>query len=160
MKKIFLTLVFCILAITAFAQIKSIDVKADYRAGVFGPKGDPGIGIGATFELAENFDFAPRFNWYFVNDGTRFTAEADLHYNFTEISDDFYLYPIVGVGLYHYNWEAGNEDHNRNKVLANFGAGIGYPINENFTVFGEVKYQVVAGEKSDTYFSAGLSYCF
>lgn len=160
MKRIFLSLVFSILAVTAFAQLKSIDIKADYRAGVFGPKGDPGIGAGFTLELAENFDMAPRFNWYFVNSGSRFTAEADFHYNFTEINDDFYLYPIVGAGLYHYNWKADSESHNRNKVLANLGAGIGYPLNEYFTSFAEIKYQMVAGEKSDTYFSIGLSYCF
>ncbi len=159
MKKFLFTLAFSFLAFVSFAQIKSIDIKADYRAGVFGPNGDAGAGAGVTIELSEKFDLSPRFNWYFVDKGTRFTAEADLHYNLTEISDDFYLYPLIGAGVYHYNWTS-DESHNRNKVLFNAGCGIGYPLNEYFTAFGEAKYQIVAGEKSDTYFSIGVSYCF
>lgn len=160
MKRFFITLLVSLLTVTAFSQIKSIDAKIDYRAGILGPHGDPGIGAGLTFELAENFDLAPRFNYYIVDDGNKFTVEADFHYNFTEINDDFYLYPLVGGGIYHYNWKEVEESHNRNKFLLNLGAGIGYPMNEYFTAFGEIKYQIVAGEKSDTYFSAGISYCF
>lgn len=159
MKKLLFTLVLSFLACVSFAQIKSVDAKIDYRAGVFGPKGDAGAGLGVTIELSEKIDFAPRFNWYMVSDGTRFTAEADLHYNLTEISDDFYLYPLLGAGVYHYNWKD-TESHNHNKVLINAGCGIGYPLSEYFTVFGEAKYQIIAGEDSDTYFSAGISYCF
>lgn len=158
MKKILLTLVCCLMSLTAFAQIKSIEIMADYRAGIIGPKGDPGIGVGLTWELAENFDVVPRFHWYLDNDATKFNAEIDFHYNFTEISDNFYLYPIVGGGLYHFF----SDEHNRIKALANLGGGIGYPLNDHFNLFGEIKYQIIAGETSvsGTYISAGLSYCF
>lgn len=159
MKKILLLLVCSLMAVTSFAQIKSVDVKADYRTGIFGPKGDPGVGVGVTFELAENLDLAPRFNWYMPSHGTRFTAEADVHYNFTTVSEEFYLYPLVGVGIFHHNWKD-DETHNRNKILCNLGGGIGYPINQSFTAFGEIKYQMVAGESNDTYVTIGLSYCF
>lgn len=158
MKKILVILVCCLMSVTAFAQIKSVEVMVDYRAGIIGPKGDPGIGAGITWELAENFDMVPRFHWYLDSNATKFNAEVDFHYNLTEISDDFYLYPILGGGMYHYF----SDEHNRMKALINAGAGIGYPLNENFTAFGEIKYQVIAGENSvsGTYLTVGISYCF
>ncbi len=158
MKKILLTLVCCLMTVVSFAQIKSVDVMADYRAGIIGPKGDPGIGLGLTWELAENFDMVPRFHWYLDGDATKFNAEVDFHYNFTEVFDNFYLYPVVGGGLYHYF----SDDHKRIKALINAGAGIGIPLNDSFNFFGEIKYQIIAGENrvSGTYISAGISYCF
>jgi len=158
MKKILVIVVYCLMSVTAFAQIKSVEVMVDYRAGIIGPKGDPGIGAGITWELAENFDMVPRFHWYLDSNATKFNAEVDFHYNLTEISDDFYLYPILGGGMYHYF----SDEHNRMKALINAGAGIGYPLNENFTAFGEIKYQVIAGENSvsGTYLTVGISYCF
>lgn len=161
MKKFFLSLVLSLMAVTAFAQIKSVDAKVDYRLGTFHLKGDPGIGLGITMELAENFDLAPRFIWYMVNHGTQFNAEADLHYNF-EINEDWYAYPIIGAGLFHNNWKDDLGSHNHNKVLGNLGVGAAYQLNENFRAFAEAKYQQIVGEKdfSDTYISIGISYCF
>ena len=167
MKRLFLSLVISLLAVTTFAQLKSIDAKLDYQVGIIGPKGDPGIGAGITYELAENFDLVPRFMFYVVDSGKKYTIEADLHYNLTELNDNMYFYPLIGVGLYHNNWkddplpnEKEGKKHNHNKALLNAGAGLGYPMNDSFTLIGELKYQAIAGEKGGTHLSIGLSYVF
>ena len=74
MKKLFLMAVMCVMTMSAMAQIKSVDVKANLR-------GDFGLGVGITMPILENIDFAPNFNYYF-SDGTVFTIDGDFHYNF------------------------------------------------------------------------------
>ena len=72
MKKILLMAVMCLMTMSAMAQIKSVDVKANLR-------GDFGIGAGLTMPVFDKIDFAPNFNYYFT-DGTVFTLDGDFHY--------------------------------------------------------------------------------
>ena len=62
MKKIFVTLALAVMTIAASAQIQSVDIKGDLR-------GDFGLGVGLTTGIVKEIDFAPSFNYYFVNNG-------------------------------------------------------------------------------------------
>ena len=59
MKKLFMVALLCTMTVSAMAQIKSVDVKANLR-------GDFGIGAGITMPVLESIDFAPTFNYYFA----------------------------------------------------------------------------------------------
>lgn len=141
MKKMFVTLMLCIMTIAASAQLKTVDVKADLR-------GDFGLGAGVTFGLLEKIDLAPRFNYYFAGEGANlFTIDADVHYNF-DVADKFNVYPIAGLVYLHAT--------DFNKIGVNLGVGGQYQITDKFGAFVEAKYQWVDGW-DDTYFSLGVN---
>lgn len=147
MKKLFLMAVMCVMTMSAMAQIKSVDVKANLR-------GDFGLGVGITMPILENIDFAPNFNYYF-SDGTVFTIDGDFHYNF-KLDQNWTVYPMVGLLWFHWAPEIGSD---YNKIGANVGAGARYSINSQWSAFAEAKYQWVS-DFDETFFSLGVNYKF
>ncbi|MBR6196101.1 MAG: outer membrane beta-barrel protein [Bacteroidaceae bacterium] len=148
MKKIILSMILGIMTITASAQLKSFDIKGDLR-------GDFGIGAGVTLGVNDKIDFAPAFNWFFTEGNlTVWAIDADFHYNF-DVAQDFKVYPIAGLALYH--WSVSNEGVNtgKTKLGVNLGCGCQYDFSDNLAGFVDLKYQWVDGA-DDTYFSLGV----
>lgn len=142
MKKIILSMILGIMAITASAQIKTVDIKGNLR-------NDFGIGGGITIGLNDKIDFSPALNYFFVDgDGNCWTTDADFHYNFG-IAQDFRVYPILGGTLCH------PASGSTIKFGINLGCGCQYDFTESFAGFVDLKYQYVDGW-DDTYFSLGV----
>lgn len=160
MKKIFVAFMMCVMAVTASAQLKSVDVKADLR-------GDFGLGAGVTLGLAPNLDFAPNFNYYFVDGGNCFTLDGDFHYNIN-LDNALTLYPLAGVLWYHAKADDVTIDGHKvsgaswNKLGINLGCGLRYDLNAQWGIFAEAKYQFIvdADGADDTFFSLGVNYKF
>lgn len=147
MKKIIFSMLLAIIAVTASAQVKTIDIKGDLRH-------DFGLGVGVTTDLTDNIEFSPAANFYFC-DGTNLQFEADFHYKF-DIGDDFILYPIVGGGLNFDSYkDAEEKSHTNLKFLVNLGCGVQKQLTDNLAGFVECKYQWCGGG-GDTYFSLGV----
>lgn len=146
MKKIFLTVMTCVMAMTASAQVKSVDFKANLR-------GDFGLGVGITTALNEKIDFAPSFNYYFNDGHDSFTIDGDFHYNFP-LGNSFSAYPMVGAVLFHAK--------DFTKFGLNAGAGLNYDVNGKIGVFAEAKYQFLFDAKGadDTFLTLGVHYSF
>lgn len=144
MKKIFATLMLCVMTIAASAQVKSVDVKGDLR-------GDFGLGVGITADLVNNFEIAPSFNYYFVDGATVLTVEADFHYDF-QVATNWNVYPIVGA-TYYYSKVKGVDAWS--KFGVNLGVGTEYQFTKTLAGFVEGKYQWIDGA-DDTYFSLGV----
>ena len=153
MKKLFMVALVCTMTVSAMAQIKSVDVKANLR-------GDFGIGAGITMPVLESIDFAPTFNYYFADGCNMFTVDADFHYNF-ELDQTWTIYPMAGLLWFHNGvdgiGEAKGEDYN--KLGVNIGVGARYDINDRWAAIAEAKYQWVDGW-DDTFFSLGVNYKF
>lgn len=139
MKKIILSMILGIMAITASAQLKTLDIKGNLR-------NDFGIGAGVTLGITDKIDFAPAFNYFFAEgDANVWAIDADFHYNFN-VGDNFQVYPILGATLFH----AGET-----KFGVNIGAGCQYDFTKKVAAFVDLKYQYVDGW-DDTYFSLGV----
>lgn len=149
MKKVLLMAIMCVMTMSAMAQIKSVEGKANLR-------GDFGLGVGITMPVMEKIDFSPNFNYYFT-DGTVFTLDADFHYNF-EMDQNWTLYPLIGLAWFHASHEIGDGD-DYNKIGANLGGGARYDINSQWAAFVEAKYQWVS-DFDDSFFTLGVSYKF
>ena len=91
MKKIIISMMLALVAVTASAQIKTVDIKGSLRS-------DFGLGIGITGDLSNKIEFSPSFNYYFIEDCTCFQLEADFHYNIP-LGSGFKFYPLVGAGI-------------------------------------------------------------
>ena len=73
MKKLFLTLLMCVSVFTVSAQLKTVDLRV-------GVRNTFGIGGGITIGILDFVDFAPNFNYFFTENGSTFSADADFQY--------------------------------------------------------------------------------
>ena len=167
MKKVFLSLALCSIALAASAQLKSIDATYDYL-------NNTGIGAGVTFGLgdliegADSFEFAPRASLYFPSSGSCYTLSADVHYLLPEFVENLEIYPLGGLGFYHNNYKAREYDKNMNwktvtvtdnNLLFQVGGGARYHFHENWAGFAEEKFQITDGSLYN-YLTVGISYTF
>lgn len=158
MKKIFLSAALCAVAMAASAQLKSVDAKLDLR-------GETGFGAGVTLGLGDKLELAPSVSLFFPGDDiTMYQAEANVHYILPfEFHENLQLYPIGGVGYFHYDWDydgyGGHVEVSDNELLINVGAGARWHFNEQWAAFAEEKYQIVDGY-NDNFLSIGISYKF
>ena len=75
MKRFLLIVSLLVASVSASAMgFRSLDLKANLRS-------DFGLGVGMSFNLPANFEFAPSFNYYF-DSGNAFTIDADFRYRF------------------------------------------------------------------------------
>lgn len=143
MKKFFIATILAVAAVLpASAQVRSLDMKANLRS-------DFGLGIGVTFQLPRNFEFAPSLNYYF-NDSNTLTIDGDFRYRF-ELPRNFSIYPILGPVFFH------ADDYN--KLGVDIGLGFAYDINSHWAIGAEGKYQYV-DDWDDAYLSFCASYKF
>lgn len=146
MKKILVIAMMFVMALTASAQVKSFDVKGDLR-------NDFGLGLGVTCGFNERIDFAPSFNYYFVDAGHFFTVDADVHFNTRLMATDFSFYPLAGVAVM--NSGAKGVD-SVTKLGVDLGAGVKYNVTNNVGLFLECKYQWFS-KWDDLYLSLGVN---
>lgn len=147
MKKVILSLLMCIMALSASAQLKTFDAKLNLR-------GDLGLGAGVTLGLTNSVDLAPSVNIYF-GDGTCFTLDGDFHLNLP-VGDEFTVYPLVGPAIFHNSY-----DHRSwSKLGVNLGCGGRYNVTNTLDIFAELKYQFLfdADGFDDTFFTVGVSF--
>lgn len=154
MKKLLLSLVLCVMAITASAQLKSVDAKLDLR-------GDFGFGAGVTLGVGDKIEIAPSASLYFpASHYTMYTADVNVHYLLPfEIHEQLELYPLAGVGYYHYSYDYAGYDWSHNELLINVGAGARWHINDAWAAFAEEKFQIVDGYNSN-FMTVGISFKF
>ena len=147
MKKLIASAMLVASAVTASAQIRTIDAKSSIR-------NDFGLGIGITVDLTDNIEFSPSASYYFAGSSiTNLQAEADFHYKF-DVGDEFTVYPILGAGLDYDNTKDSHSDLN---FLLNMGCGLKKDFTSTLAGFVECKYQWIGGHGRDgAYLTAGV----
>lgn len=163
MKKIFISMIFCVMAIAASAQVETLDIKANLR-------GELGLGIGLTADIGNDFEFSPSLNYEFWDCGTHLDVEGDFHYN-VDLGKKFTFYPVFGL-LLHYrafdddHWHDPHHHHHdydghydccneKLRLGVDLGVGFKYDFSRKCAGFIEGKYQYVK-HNSDSYFSMGV----
>ena len=147
MKKLIASAMLVASAVTASAQIRTIDAKSSIR-------NDFGLGIGITVDLTDNIEFSPSASYYFVGSSiTNLQAEADFHYKF-DVGDEFTVYPLLGAGL---NYDNTTDSHSDLNFLMNLGCGLKKDFSSSLAGFVECKYQWIGGHGHDgAYLTAGV----
>lgn len=146
MKKLFLFVIMSVMAITVSAQIRSVDVRGNFRERF-------GIGIGATMELSERLDASPSFNHYFVKDAHAWSIDADFHYNLP-IESDFVFYPILGLSFWN---QGGDELAGKIRLGISGGVGARYEVVDRVSVFAEAKYHWL-NKMDDMFLAVGVNF--
>ncbi len=171
MKKI--TFITALLLGTLFSQAQiKLGGKVTYGSDI------ESIGIGAKglYEIDDEWDVSGELVYFFGEDESRgggvevesnlFTINADAHYNFDINVDQLGVYALGGLNIAF--WEAttstpsipslgvpgGESEVDGSEVGLNLGGGAIYELQENISLFSELKF--VVGDFDQVVFSAGV----
>lgn len=174
MKKIFTLLFVAVMAIGAYAQRGQMaagftlmavpSLESHYSSTNFGFGGKFQYSLTDKIRLEGDVDYITK------NKGmSQFDLIANAHYMFN-IAPRFNMYPIVGLGYAHLNYDGGDIDididgvefHSNNsegRFLFNAGLGFEYELTRNLIGSFEVKYQYV-DDWSKLPIAFGIAYRF
>lgn len=139
MKKIFVTMMVCLMASTAlWAQEGKwgIGLNLGYGTGT----SQAFLGGRLLYDIDDRFDVVGSFNRYFKDHGLKsWDINADFHWNVYRESL-FEVYPLVGISIFHQKWESWKDTW----FGVNIGAGIMFNINDHWKIGAELKGQIMS----------------
>ena len=149
MKKILLLIVIAISAISVKAQDRAFG--ADLNLGL----GDPiGFGIGVKYHHGLNDDWRATADVkYLFGKSNVFEINANINYLIEFSTSDAKIYPLAGIGLW-----SGFGDVSKVNMVFNVGAGIDYPLGDNWYANAEFAFKF--WDYSYENLSVGLMYKF
>lgn len=149
MKKILLLIVIAISAISVKAQDRALG--ADLNLGLGTPIG---FGIGAKYHHGFNDEWRATADIkYLFGNSNVFEINTNINYLIEFSTSDIKLYPLAGIGL----WAGFGEISTANMVF-NVGAGIDYPLGDNWYANAEFTFKF--WDNSYENLSVGLMYKF
>ena len=135
----FLNLVFFLFATTyvTHAQIAA-------RAGLsYGTEAEHiALHLGGEYEITEQITGALKFNYFLTGDDYSYWGlNFDGHYIFEQESG-LELYPLAGINIFHWSFDSGipGFDFDETKFGLNVGGGVQYPVSDQISLIGEIKY--------------------
>ena len=150
MKKLFLTMMMCLLACgAAWAQQGKWNIGLNLGYGTDISKAF--LGGRVMYEIDDRFDVVGSFNRYFKEsvgevDVKYWDINADFHWNAIQ-RDLFNFYPLVGLTYLHGKASYAGESEGDGRFGVNLGVGIMFNINEHWAAGAEAKYQIIDGSQ-------------
>lgn len=142
MKKLFVTLMVCLMASTALCAQEGkwgIGLNLGYGTDL----SQAFLGGRVLYDIDDRFDVVGSFNRYFKDHGLKsWDINADFHWNVYR-QELFEVYPLVGLSFLHQKWG----DWNDNYFGVNIGAGIMFNINDHWKIGAEMKGQIMSGSQ-------------
>ncbi len=159
MKKIFIAL--CLASCFCASAQEKGDMGVGLNLGVApcleSGAGLTNLGIGAKYQynVSNPVRLEGAVNYWFKDKGwSVLDIDVNVHYLFN-LSENFSLYPLVGLGYSNVNYTYASE----NKMHINVGVGCQYNITEKISVDAEVKYSYI-GNFQRLPIMVGVSYKF
>lgn len=166
MKKLLSVICAVLMSTALMAQEGSKFVGANVNYGVYSNRNEFGLGAKFQYEFIDQWRGEASANYYFEqNDISTWDFSANLHY-ILPMPQGFNIYPLAGVCFDYIHAKVHYLDIERqvqsyirttSRLGLNLGAGIEYPLNNQFKVNAEVKYQLVQGYNRPV-ISLGVSY--
>lgn len=173
MKKLFSMICAVLMSTALMAQEGSMFVGANVNYGVYSNRNEFGLGAKFQYEFIDQWRGEASANYYFEqNDISTWDFSANVHY-ILPMPQGFNIYPLAGVCFdYIHTYrefiikssdtevplqEVFPLRRNHTRLGLNLGGGIEYPLNNQFKVNAEVKYQLVQGYNRPV-ISLGVSY--
>ncbi len=167
MKKLMKTLVLCA-ALLAGATTVSAQTEGQMAAGVnfaIGTGDDyTNYGLGAKFQytVVDNLRLEPSFTYFFEKDNENISywdVDFVAHYLFN-LTNGVYFYPLVGFGVFGWNYDSSLGSDNDSKFIGNVGAGLDFTLTQNVTFGADYKYKWGSDNFDRSVFSLGLTFAF
>ena len=145
MKKLIVMLMLTLFSIGAYAQTQQGQSSFGFNLGYnFNDVGNATIGIDYRYCVTDAFRLTPSITHFVKNDGLNAWAiDMNAHYVF-KLSEMFGFYPLAGLSLSFWNWDAGHGlSHNETRLGANIGLGGEVYATDNLSIGLEVKYNII-----------------
>ena len=141
MKKLMMMACMMLFSTAMFAEQGDTFVGAGLSYGIHSDYKNFGIGVKGQYEIFDNFRADAQVDHFFMHDGVSLSdVNVNLQYAFGE--DNLRYYPLVGVALVGHSYNSFGF-LSEAKVGFNIGAGAELPVNDNWKIFFEAKYQAV-----------------
>lgn len=175
MKRIFSTLCFVLIGLSAFAQKgeKAIGLGLSYGTEI----SNPGIGVFGQYNISDAFRAEASFDYFLKKDDlSMWDVNINVHY-LIPIANKIKAYPLAGLSFTNWksefsiDYEPCDEYHqyftdddlegswSESKFGLNLGAGLQYDLNEQFAIKAEAKYQLIS-DFDQAVFNIGVAYKF
>ena len=145
MKKLIVMLMLTLFSIGAYAQTQQGQSSFGFNLGYnFNDVGNATIGIDYRYCVTDAFRLTPSITHLVKNDGlSAWAIDMNAHYVF-KLSEMFGFYPLAGLSLSFWNWDAGHGlSHNETRLGANIGLGGEVYATDNLSIGLEVKYNII-----------------
>ena len=160
MKKLFLTLALCIVAIASYAQKGEMTASAQFMLGAMEGHASPGLGAKFSYSVTDPWRLALSSDYGFKTKGmATWDINLDAHYQFF-FGKGFRVYPLAGFTVVGYYIPFESFNLSKACVGVNIGGGAQYDINDEWAVYSEVKGQIVHDSGSRFGWSIGGAYKF
>jgi outer membrane protein X len=132
---------------------------ANYSYGAGHRYENMGIGIKYQYHVSNSIRIEPSATYYWPKDHlSLLDVGLNGHYVFP-LSEEFNLYPLVGVGLFNYRFSYEGTSDGDSQVTVNLGAGAEYLIDNSYKFTLEYKY-VIVNEWNRSIISLGFAVLF
>jgi opacity protein-like surface antigen len=142
MKKLFFVICMMLMSVGAFAQQGKMTIGAH---GALGLNGNKNFGIGANvgYEVIDNVRGVAEFDYFFKKDYvSQWLVQVNAEYLFRVADGKFAIYPIAGINLFGFKWDADlmGASSSDSKLGMTIGGGVEYQLLENLGLKVEYNY--------------------
>jgi hypothetical protein len=152
-KLLFFIIVYWFVGHSSFAQFKSVNGDVSYG---FDAK-DLGFGIGLTYDLNDQFDISGTARYFLAGKDLNVSA-INFNAEYALGGDTFSPYALGGLNITRFSAEGMGIKNTQSEVGINLGIGGNYYYDDQFDLFGELKY--VFGQASQMMLSLGTKMKF
>lgn len=160
MKRLFFLLMFVFLGMGAYAQSTQGESSVGFNIGYGFDSKNATLGVDYRYCITDEVRLAPSLTYFVKNDHhSTWAIDLNAHY-VVKLSDMFGFYPLAGLSLSFWNWDAGHKlSHNETRLGANIGLGGEVYATDALSVGLEVKYNIIK-DFDQAMFAVRVGYCF
>ena len=102
------------------------------------------LGVDYRYCITDAVRLSPSLTYFVKNDNhSTWAIDLNAHY-VVKLSEMFGFYPLAGLSLSFWNWDAGHGlSHNETRLGANIGLGGEVYATDNLSIGLEVKYNII-----------------
>ncbi len=143
-----------LLTFALLAALSAVEAKAQthfgVRGGVYMDQDEGFVGAHLLAPIQRNWVFTPNFEYVFVEPGSLFTINADLHYDFPSRSNAIF-YLGGGLGISHFSFE----DFDNTDAGLNVLTGVSFSRRP---VIPFIQAKVLIGDNTQLILGGGLTF--
>ena len=144
MKKFVMMLMLAVFSLGAYAQTQQGQSAVGFNIGYGFDSKNATLGVDYRYCITDAVRLSPSLTYFVKNDNhSTWAIDLNAHY-VVKLSEMFGFYPLAGLSLSFWNWDAGHGlSHNETRLGANIGLGGEVYATDNLSIGLEVKYNII-----------------
>lgn len=137
-------LMLAVFSLGAYAQTQQGQSAVGFNIGYGFDSKNATLGVDYRYCITDAVRLSPSLTYFVKNDNhSTWAIDLNAHY-VVKLSEMFGFYPLAGLSLSFWNWDAGHGlSHNETRLGANIGLGGEVYATDNLSIGLEVKYNII-----------------